>query len=253
MELCSDQKRGDQHSVGQVGYTLYYWPIPFRGEFVCAVLALAEQDYDEPGFDDVSAVKLLEPDAQPAPFMAPPVLVDHDADLTLAQMPAILRYLAAKHDLMPETAKDAALTDKIVQDANDVLDELTLFGGRSMWTLGEWESFVEERLPRWMAIFEQTLASQNVTAETGYLFRRDAPGLADVTVAILWGVMTSKLDGYAPLLLRHAPQVAGFAQRVLALKPLSRVRKERDARFGDQYCGGLIEASIRDMLARHGI
>ncbi|MEM9270928.1 MAG: glutathione S-transferase [Pseudomonadota bacterium] len=236
-----------------MGYTLYYWPIPFRGEFVRAVLALADQGCQEPGFDEVSALKLIAPDAQPVPFMGPPVLVDHEVDLSLAQLPAILRYLAEKHHLMPQAAKDVALTDKIVADANDVLDELTLFGGRSMWTLGEWESFAEERLPRWMAIFEQTMRSQDVTADRGYLFRRDTPGLGDVTVAILWGVMTGKLEGLRPLLDKHAPRVAGFVDRVLALPELSQQREKSDARFGDQYCGGQIEASIREMLARHGV
>ena len=233
-------------------YTLYYWPIPFRGEFIRAVLCLAGPSCDEPDAEDVAALKHRPPADQPEPFMAPPVLMDHGADLTLAQMPAILAYLGAKHGLMPDHLRDVAKTAKVVGDVNDVLDELTLFGGRSMWTLGEWESFVEDRLPRWMRIFERFLETQGVTGEAGYLFGRDAPGLGDVMVAVLWGVMTDKLRALRPLLDKTAPNLAGFSDRMLALPDLKQLRDKNNARFGDVYCGGQIEASIRDMLARHG-
>ncbi|MEM7597103.1 MAG: glutathione S-transferase family protein [Pseudomonadota bacterium] len=233
-------------------YTLYYWPIPFRGEFIRAALCLAGQSYEEPGADDVAALKHKAPEDQPEPFMAPPVLLDHGAGLTLAQLPAILAYLGAKHGLMPDRPRDVALTGKVIGDVNDVLDELTLFGGRSMWTLGEWESFVEDRLPRWMRIFERTLEAHGVTGEAGYLFGRDRPGLGDVMVAVLWGVMTDKLRALRPLLDKTAPNLAGFSDRVLALPDLKQLRDNSDARFGDVYCGGQIEASIRGMLARHG-
>ncbi|MEM6589240.1 MAG: glutathione S-transferase family protein [Pseudomonadota bacterium] len=233
-------------------YTLYYWPIPFRGEFVRAVLRLAGQRYDEASPDEVTALKLRAPGDQPSPFMAPPVLIDHDADVALSQLPAVLRYVAGQHGLMPEEAGLSALTDKVIGDANDVLDEVTLFGGRSMWTLGEWETFVEDRLPRWMAIFEQTARARGVTEQDGYL-TGEAVLLADVVVAVLWGVMSAQLPQFRPMLERHAPRVAGISDRVLALPSLSQLREENNARWGDLYCGGQIEVSIRDMLARHGV
>lgn len=234
-------------------YTLYYWPLPFRGEFIRAVLRVAGQTYQEPGVDTLIALKDQGAHAQPLPFMAPPVLVDHGAGVTLAQMPAILRYLGGKHRLMRDDPVHAALTDKIIGDANDVLDELTLFGGRSMWTLGEWETFTETRLPRWMAIFEHMLRGQGVDADAGFFGADLAPGLADVTVAVLWGVMTAKLSDLRPLLERRAPTVSGLCDRVWAWPELATLRTETDQRFGDVYCGGQIEASIRDMLARHGV
>ncbi len=233
-------------------YTLYYWPIPFRGEFIRALLRVAGQGYDEPTPDEVTALKLRAPADQPVPFMGPPVLIDHEADVALSQLPAILRYVAARHGLLPDDAGLAALTDKIMADANDVLDELTLFGGRSMWTLGEWETFVEDRLPRWMAIFEETARARGVTEQDGFL-TGEAAMLADLVVAVLWGVMTAKLPQLRPMLAQHAPRVAGLAARVLDMPPLAALRAENDARWGDLYCGGQIEASIRDMLARHGI
>ncbi|MEO0774572.1 MAG: glutathione S-transferase family protein [Pseudomonadota bacterium] len=233
-------------------YTLYYWPIPFRGEFVRALLRTAGQDYHEPGPDEVTALKLQAPGDQPVPAMALPVLVDHEAGVALSQMPAILRYVASCHGVMPEDAGLAALTDKIVGDANDVLDELTLFGGRSMWTLGEWETFTEDRLPRWMAIFEEITRVRGVTAGEGYL-TGEAAMLADLVVAVLWGVMTTKLPQLRPMLERHAPRVAGLTARILGMPPIAALRAESDARWGDLYCGGQIEASIRDMLTRHGV
>ncbi|MGG2475899.1 glutathione S-transferase, partial [Rhizobium sp. BR5] len=42
-----------------------------------------------------------------------------------------------------------------MNDANDVLDELTLDGGREMWTPEKWEKFVP-RLQKWVRIFEDT-------------------------------------------------------------------------------------------------
>ena len=233
-------------------YTLYYWPIPFRGEFVRAVLALAGQSYDEKSPDEVTALKLLSPLDQPVPFMAPPVLIDHRDGVAISQMPAVLRYVAGRHGLMPEDMTRAALTDKIVADANDVLDELTLFGGRSMWTLGEWESFSEDRLPRWLAIFEAVAEARGVTADDGFLTGQGAQ-LADIVTAVLWGGMTDKLPPLRPMLDTQAPRIAGLTARVLALPPVAGLRAQQDARWGDLYCGGQIEASLRDMLNRHGV
>lgn len=235
-----------------VDYTLYYWPIPFRGEFIRALLRLSGQSYEKASPDEVTELKLRPPGQQPVPSMAPPVLVDHGAGVAISQMPAILRYLAGQHGLMPQEAALAALTDKIVADANDVLDELTLFGGRSMWTRGEWETFSEDRLPRWMVIFETSASAQGITSEAGYL-TGDFVQLADVVTAVLWGVMTDKLPGLRPMLAARAPRIAGLAARVLALPPLAELRAQNDARWGDLYCGGQIEASLRDMLARGGI
>jgi len=68
-------------------YTLHYWPIPFRGEFVRAVLAHAGAAWKEADVDDVARLMSGDSEAQPVPFMGPPVLTDRDAGVTLAQMP----------------------------------------------------------------------------------------------------------------------------------------------------------------------
>ena len=53
-------------------YELYYWSVPFRGQFVRAVLAFAGQSWSEAG--DGAIAKLMEgPVARmPVPFMVRP-------------------------------------------------------------------------------------------------------------------------------------------------------------------------------------
>ncbi|MDR7127108.1 hypothetical protein [Pseudotabrizicola sp. 4114] len=58
-------------------FTLYYWPVPFRGEFVRAILAHANATVDEPGSDAVSEMMQMDPRDQPVPHMAPPMLVEN--------------------------------------------------------------------------------------------------------------------------------------------------------------------------------
>jgi glutathione S-transferase len=229
-------------------YTLYYWPLPFRGQFVRAVLAHAGAGWEEPGMDDVAAMKDRPPADQPVPFMAPPLLVDHAAGVSVAQMPAILAYLGGKFALIPDDPGRAALTHKIVADANDVLDEITRFGGRSMWTPGEWDSFAEERLPRWMAIFEATGRAHGLTPAGGHVLGGDAPGLADLVTATLWSTVADKLPGLGDMLADTAPATAALSRRIADSPALAAMREDTDTRFGHAWCGGLIEASIREML-----
>lgn len=229
-------------------YTLYYWPLPFRGQFVRAVLAWAGARWDEPDMDTLIELKERAPADQPVPFMGPPVLVDHGAGVTLAQMPAVLAYLGGKHGLLPDDAAQAALTHKVVADVNDVLDEVTRFGGRSMWSAGEWETFTDERLPRWMRMFEALGARHGLVREGGTMLGTDAPGLADIVTAVLWFTMTEKLPGLAEMLEAEAPCVAALSRRLMETEALKEMRADTDARFGQAWCGGMIEASIREML-----
>lgn len=229
-------------------YTLYYWPLPFRGQFVRAVLAYAGVDWDEADFESVAALRAAEVADQPIPHMGPPLLHDHKAGLWLAQMPAVLDYLARQFRLLPDDAERAALTHKVIGDANDVLDNITRSGGAQMWTRGEWESFAENRLPRWMMIFEALGTRHGLEAETGFMLGTEAPGLADLVTATLWGTMTGKLPKLDEVLQECAPLVAGLTARIAEMPEVAAMTADTDARFGDVYCGGQIEASIREML-----
>src|SRR5450759_1307754 len=84
-------------------YDLYYWSVPFRGQFVRAVLAYAGKTWTERGDDSI--VKLMNGAVQkmPIPFMGPPLLIDKKADFAISEMPAIVLYLGETLSLLPAT------------------------------------------------------------------------------------------------------------------------------------------------------
>src|ERR1700748_2952830 len=99
-------------------YKLYYWSVPFRGQFVRAVLAHAGKTWTEGGDDAIA--KLMEGSVKkmPVPFMGPPLLVDNKADFAISQMPAVILYLGETLDLLPADPSLRAMTIKLVNDAN---------------------------------------------------------------------------------------------------------------------------------------
>ncbi len=228
-------------------YTLYYWPIPFRGQFIRAVLAHVHATWDEAGFEAIRALKEAAPAEQLVPHMGPPVVTDHAAGLSLAQMPAILAYLGGKHALIPDDPARGALTAKIVADANDVLYEMTLHNGAQMWTQAAWNAY-RPRLARWMEIFEETGRRHGLTPQAGHLLDTEEPGLADLTAHILWGTMTARLPSLRPLLDATAPAIAGLSERIAALPEQADLRTRSDAAYGGEWCSGQIEASLRAVL-----
>ncbi|WP_068119074.1 glutathione S-transferase family protein [Tropicimonas marinistellae] len=230
-------------------YSLYYWPLPFRGHFIRYVLAHAGTRWDEPPIEALAALKNAPVSEQPLPFMAPPLLHDRGADIWVAQMPAILAYLGEKHALYPcDPAKDA-LTNTLIGNAGDVLEEITCNCGRTMWSQEAWDAFVDVRLPRWMAIFEEIGRRHGLTDDAGTMLGTPQSTLADLAVAALWATMTECLPAIEPLLKTHAPAIAALSNRVAAMPAISAMRAEWRAQHGEAYCGGQIEASIRHVLA----
>ena len=82
-------------------YELYYWSVPFRGQFVRAVLAHAGESWNEAGDVAISDLMGAPVKRMPVPFMGPPLLVDKKADFAIAEMPAIILYLGETLDLLP--------------------------------------------------------------------------------------------------------------------------------------------------------
>jgi len=228
-------------------YTLAYWPLPFRGQFVRAVLAHVHASWDETATGAMIAEKNADPASQDVPHMGPPVLTDHSNGFSISQTAAILAYLGRKHGLMPEDPEREALTHKIVADANDVLGNMTRDNGAQMWTPDEWIAF-QPRLRRWMRIFEETGRRHGLKAETGTMLGTEAPGIADLTTAVLWGTMTDKLPALRPTLEETAPLVAALCDRVAGLPEQVELRARSDADYGEEWCSGQIEESIRAML-----
>jgi len=217
-------------------FTLYYWPVPFRGEFVRALLAQAGATVDEPDSDAVSAMMKMDPRDQPVPHMAPPMLVDNASGEAMAEMPAICLWLGERFDLMPREPHPKALAVKLVNDANDILDEMTLDGGKAMWTAAKWADYLP-RLRRWMTIWEATAEQNRLSANRG--------DLGYVATATLWGTMTERLQQLRPLLGAEAPSVARLTQQARSQGPLAAQAEESRMRFGSAWCGGEIEKSLR--------
>lgn len=228
-------------------YELYYWSVPFRGQFVRAVLAFAGKSWTEAG--DGAIVKLMKGPARkmPVPFMGPPLLIDKQADIAIAEMPAIVLYLGETLELLPASPALRAMTVKIVCDANDVLDEITLDGGRQMWTETRWEDFVP-RLKKWMSLWEETGRRHGLKKESGFMLGGARLGIADVVTATLWSTMTDRFKTIEKILKKTAPMTAALTRRVAALPPLARLAAKAREDYGDAYCGGQIEASLRKTL-----
>ncbi len=227
-------------------YDLYYWQLPFRGQFIRAILAFAGKSWDEHDDDAIAKLTDAEPEGQPLPFMGPPLLIDRKADLAISEMPAIALYLGESFGLIPDRPAARAMTLKVVNDANDVIDELTLDGGREMWTQDKWKEFVP-RLGRWMTIWEVLGARHGLGSDRGFLLGTGEPGVADIVTSTLWMTMSDRFPRIAALLDETAPNVAALSRRLQALPPLAKLKAATFAQYGDGYCGGQIEKSLRSV------
>ena len=223
-------------------FQLDYWPIPFRGCFVSYLFAYRDEPLrNDATFESIGELKSRPPADQPVPFVGPPVLLDHESGSALSQMPAIVLYVARELDLAPEDTFDEAMCMKVLMDCNDVLMEICRYNGSSMWTREEWHQFRAARLPRWFAIFEESLAR-------GFI-GRDQVSFADIGVFALFGNLTRCLPELETDLKEHAPGIHALCRAIGAEPSLAKVVADDEERFGKLYCGGQIEASIREMLA----
>jgi len=139
------------------------------------------------------------------------------------------------------------MTMKVVHDANDVIDELTLDGGRQMRTKDRWAEF-EPRLRKWMSFWEETGRRHGLTQTSGFLLGGAAPGVADVVTATLWTTMADRFPALDDILQDAAPMTAALSRRVAALPPLAALAARAKADYGQTWSGGEIEASLRKVL-----
>ena len=228
-------------------YTLIYWSVPFREQFVRAVLAFSGASWSENDDRTISEMMDGPMDQMPVPFMGPPVLIDNRTGFAVSQMPAILLYLGETLDLLPATPELRALTMKVVNDANDVIDELTLNGGRDMWNEKLWQ----ERRPRfekWMGLWEELGNRNGLRDSEGYLLGADAPGIADVVTATLWNTIAERFIRMQDLLAETAPRIFSLARRVSALPALVALNAKARSDYGDAYAGGQIGKSMAAVL-----
>lgn len=226
-------------------YILYYWPVPFRGHFIRAILTYVNANWDEG--EEVGKMMSASPSNQPIPFMGPPMLIVNKNNFSISQMPAIAFYLGETFNLLPNTSEGRALTQKVINDANDVIDEITLQGGMEMWTDEKWQAFVP-RLKRWMSFWEVLGKRCNLTADTGTLLGTTDIGIADIVTATLWMTMRERFPSIGEMLDEEAPYTAALAKRLWEIPIFDKFSKNSFEKYGNSYCGGQIEKSLRKVV-----
>jgi glutathione S-transferase len=116
-----------------------------------------------------------------------------------------------------------------------------------MWTRERWADFVP-RLRKWMSFWEETGRRHGLSADAGFLLGGESPGIADVVTATLWSTLAERFPTIEPIFQDAAPLTAGLTRRVVALPPLARLAAQARQDYGEAYCGGQIEASLRKVL-----
>lgn len=230
-------------------FVLYYWPIPFRAQAARYVLAHAGATWDEPDREAVTALYRAAPKLQPIPFMGPPLLHDRETETWISQAPAIAGYLGEVLGLMPEDPAKDALTRKVLGDCTDVLHALTRNCGQEMWTEAAWAAFAGDRLPRWLQIFEELGRRHGVRSGDGTLLGTPEPGVADLACAALWVTICDTLPRLRDMIEQEAPSVLAFSRRLAESPAIAALRADQRARWGDAWCEGQIEDSLRAVLA----
>lgn len=231
-----------------MNYKLYYWSVPFRGNFIRLLLEEANEKYSEGTSEEIMDLKSMSPEEQPLPSMAPPFLHDLNNDIFLGQMPAIVMYLSEKLDYLPTDSFKSALCLKLILDSNDVLAEITNQNGSIMWEYDKWKQFREKRLKRWFEIFEQTGRQFGLNSDSGYMLGGNQISTADIITYALWGTMIRCLPQLSVDFQNHSPYVFALCQRIANRPNIQKFLESQSQRYGNLYCGGQIEKSIRSML-----
>ncbi len=228
-------------------FTLFYWPVPFRGNFLRLPLVYGRASFEESyGFEEILEEKAKAPDKQLAPFMGPPLLIDSETGFRSAQTIAIQYYLGETLGLLPEGAGKKAHCLKVLADCLDILAGLTRSNGAQMWDETSFREFREERFSRWLQILAADAARMGCT-DRAY-FGSGRATLADLNITALLGTLGSCLPALRQDLEQHAPVLVALSDRWMQ-EPAIRMLYEQQARdWGDRYCGGQIEASIRAQL-----
>lgn len=227
-------------------YTVYYWPISFRGMFVeCAILQAGKTYERVKDGAQIVALKnkdLSESAAEGRVLMAPPFIKDHKLDMWLSQTPAILLHIGEAGGLIPSHDPHLkAKVNKLLFDCDDVLQDLTRNNGARMWTTEEMKEFMTTRFTRWLMIFE--LTRDNCSGDDGTYFLKTAQAtLADVCVFALFGTMRHCLPDLKPLIFAKAPSLSEWLDNTAGKEAMM---NHLQSQSPTPYCSGLIEKSIR--------
>lgn len=228
-------------------YKLYYWDLPFRGNFIQLFLEEVGARYERRDASEIYPERSL---AIRNPGMAPPYLYECKSKTYFAQMPACLMHLGREYGYLPKRAETLTLALKTILDCNDVLLEITNNNGQQMWARSDWEAFRYSRLPEWMQIFEKTGLAHGLKGDgdgRGFLLGARL-SVADIATAALFGTMVYSFPALAEDLQVQAPYIANLCRRVESRPAIRRFLERQREAHGRGYCGGQIEASLRRMI-----
>lgn len=181
------------------------------------------------------------------PGMAPPYLYDCKAKKYLTQMPAILTYLGAKHGLLPKPIENQYLALKVIADCHDVLLEITNCYGEKMWNRKEWNEFRNVRFVKWLQIFEKIGRRKGLKRTSGFLLGSTL-SVADLAVTALLGPIFYTFPKLKPHIESQAQYVFSLCQRIESRPRIQLLLQKQRTEWGDVYCGGQIEKSLRKMV-----
>ena len=232
-------------------FKLYYWPIPFRGNFIRCMLSFCNVSYHDATVPELLELKNKDMSSKDtkAIFMAPPLIYDTTEDMFISQMPAIVLYLARKYNKLPLNNKDITITENILLSCNDILAEISRNNGSQMWEdKNEWNEFINGRFLKWLSILENQAFRNGLKENESYFFGGNEATAVDIILLALVGTMHAKLPEMKPILLKGCPSIMNLCDRLL--NESSNLKSLFDEQSSSPvYCGGQIEASIRKMLA----
>lgn len=225
-------------------YKLYYWDLPFRGNFIQLMLEEVGAQYERHEATEIYPDRSLK---LHNPGMAPPYLYECKSKTYYAQMPACLMHLGREYDYLPKRAETHTLALKTILDCNDILVEITNWNGQVMWQKNDWESFRHSRLPQWMQIFEKTGLDHGLKGGKGYLLGSQI-SVADIATTALFGTLVYSFPELEDDLQQAAPHIAELCQRIEARPAIKDFLIKQREEYGRGYCGGQIERSLRKMI-----
>lgn len=183
---------------------------------------------------------------KPVPFMGPPLLLD--GEVAVSQMSACIYYLSCKLNLLPDDPVKASLCMKTLGDCTDVLSEMSLNNGFTMWDEKGWTEFRGGRFVKWLQIFEETGTRQGLGTDTGFFLGTTEASIADMAVFACWGTIKRCFGELLPDMETNAPRVMALCARLGENPGLKKLFEDQEKKWGKLYCGGQIEKSLRKVL-----
>jgi glutathione S-transferase len=74
-------------------------------------------------------------------------------------------------------------------------------------------------------------------------------GVADIVTAILWTTVADRFPAIKGIIEDTSPIIWGLSRRVVATAPLAALNSKSFEEYGNAYCGGEIEKSLRKVAS----